>query len=134
ERLDPMKFNWAGLETSKKYPFEMILRPNIDYYRNLSLSLENRGFAAIQNSLWIRMNPADAEKMGFKNEDPLIVESSSGKMEGVLKLSGSLPQGLVESQIAWNEDVHVSGLSLAFPFSKGYYPQEPIPVKIKRGK
>jgi len=80
------------------------------------------------------MNPEDAKKLGVKNEDPLVVKSSNGKMEGVLKVSEALPQGLVESQIVWNEDARISGFSLVFPLSKGYYPQEPIPVKIKRGK
>ena len=132
--FSPLNFEPAGGETSKNYPFKMILKLDQDCYRNLSLSLENRGFAAIQNSRWIRMNPEDAKKLGVKNEDPLVVESSNGKMEGVLYVSGALPQGLVESQIVWNEDAHVSGFSLVFPLSKGYYPQEPIPVKIKRGK
>jgi predicted molibdopterin-dependent oxidoreductase YjgC len=132
-KLSPMKFKPPGVETSKKYPYKMIMRPDQDCYRNISLSLENRGFAVLQNSRWVRMNPEDAEKLGLKNEDPLVVESSNGKMEGVLKVSGALPQGLVESQLAWNQDFRNSGFSLIFPLPKGYYPQEPIPVKIKRG-
>lgn len=132
-KLSPMKFKPPGVETSKKYPYKMIMRPDQDCYRNMSLSLENRGFAVLQNSRWIRMNPEDAERLGLKNEDPLVVESSNGKMEGVLKVSEALPQGLVESQLAWNQDVRNSGFFLIFPLPKGYYPQEPIPVKIKRG-
>ena len=72
--------------------------------------------------------------MGYQNDDPLIVEASNGKMEGVLKVSEALPPGLIESQIVWNDDARVSGFSLVFPLSKGYYLQEPIPVKVKRGK
>jgi predicted molibdopterin-dependent oxidoreductase YjgC len=133
-KSSPMKFDLVREDTSKKYPFWMILKPNLDYYRNLSLSLEHRGFAAIQNSLWIRMNPKDAEKLGLKNEDTLVVESLKGKMEGMLKVAEALPQGMVESDFIWSEDIHLSGFSLVFPWSKGYYPQNPFPVKIKRGK
>jgi formate dehydrogenase alpha subunit len=132
-QLSLMEFEPHSVETTKTYPFKMILKPDHDSYRNLSLSLENRGFAALQNSRWICMNPEDAEKLGLSDEDPLIVESSNGKMEGILKISGALPRGLVESQLVWNEDIHVSGFSLIFPLPKGYYPLKPIPVKIKRG-
>jgi predicted molibdopterin-dependent oxidoreductase YjgC len=132
--LSPMKFEPAGVDTSKAYPFKMILSSSQDCYRNLSLSLENRGFAVIQNSRWIRMNPQDADKLGFRDEDLIVVESSKGKMEAVLKVSEALPRGLVESQLLWNEDARYSGYSLVFPLSKGSYPQTPIPVKIKRGK
>jgi formate dehydrogenase alpha subunit len=118
---------------SKKYPFKLLLRPDPNCYRNLTLSSENRGFATIQNSRWIRMNAEDAEKLGCKNDDPLVVESSSGRMEGVLKVSETLPPGLIESQFLWNEDPRVAGFSLVFPLAKGYYSQEPIPVKVKRG-
>lgn len=133
-QFSPVNFETDSTETSKKYPFRLILRLDLASYRSLSLSAENRGFAAIHNSRWIRMNPEDAAKLGFKNEDPLVVESSDGKMEGVLKVSDAMPQGLVESGLSWNPDVHGSGSSLVFPLSRGYYPQKPIPVKIKRGK
>jgi formate dehydrogenase alpha subunit len=132
--FSPMKFEPAGAATSKTYPFKIILRPGQDYYRNLSLSVESRGFAILQNSRWIWMNPDDAEKLGFKDEDSIVVESSNGKMGGKIKVSEALPRGLIESQLVWNEDARVSGFPLIFPLSKGYYPQEPIPVKIKRGQ
>jgi predicted molibdopterin-dependent oxidoreductase YjgC len=132
--LSPVKFGPSAEEISRKYPLKLILRLDPNFYRNLSLSSENKGFAAIQNSRWIRINPEDAEKWGFKNDDPLVVESSDGKMEGVVKVSSTLPRGLIESQFLWNEETRISGFDLIFPLSKGHYPQEPIPVKVKRGK
>jgi predicted molibdopterin-dependent oxidoreductase YjgC len=131
--FSPMKFELPSSEVTKKYPFKMILRPNQNSYRNVSLSMESRGFAVLDNSRWIRMNPEDAKKLGLKNEDPLVVESSKGKMKGILKISGVLPQGMIESQLVWNEEPSLSALSLVFPWSNGSYLQEPIPVKIKRG-
>ncbi|MGD9344468.1 MAG: molybdopterin-dependent oxidoreductase [Candidatus Aminicenantes bacterium] len=132
--LSPVSFGLEGVESSKKYPFKMILKPDQNSYRNLSLSTENKGFALIENARWIRMNPEDADKLGFHNGDPLVVESSRGKREGVVKLSEALPRGLIESQIVWSADARVSTFSLRFPLTKGCYPQEPIPVKVKRGK
>lgn len=132
--LGSLKFERAVEDISKKYPFKLILRPDINCYRDLSLSSENRGFAAVQNSRWIRMNPKDAKKLGFKNGDSLVLESSKGKMEGNLKISETMPQGLIESQFDWSENPRVSGFDIVFPLSKGHYPQEPIPVKVKRGK
>jgi predicted molibdopterin-dependent oxidoreductase YjgC len=131
--LSPIKFKPPSVEMTKKYPFKMILRPNQDSYRNISLSMESRSFAVLENSRWIRMNPDDAKKLGLKNEDPLIVESSKGKMKGILKVTGVLPQGVIESQLDWNEEKDLSAFSLVFPLSEGYYRQEPTPVKIKRG-
>jgi len=121
-------------ESSKRFPFKMILKPDQTYYRNLSLSAENKGFALIENAQWIRMNPEDAGKLGFHNGDSLIVESSKGKFEGVCKISEALPQGLIESQVNWSADVRVSAFTVKFPLTKGCYLQEPIPVKLKRGK
>jgi predicted molibdopterin-dependent oxidoreductase YjgC len=133
-RISPMAFEPLAGDVAKKYPFRLILKLDPNCYRNLSLSSENRGFALLHNSRWIRMNPEDAEKRGYKNDDPLVLESSSGRMEGVLKVSETLPQGVVESRFIWNEDPSISGFDLVFPLSKGYYPQGPIPVKVKRGK
>lgn len=132
--LTSVSFDPAGSESPKKYPFTMILKLDQNSYRSLSLSDESRGFAVLENSRWIRMNPGDAGTLGFRDGDPLIVESSKGKMEGVLKLSEAIPRGLIESNFVWNADARVSAFSLRFPLTKGCYPQEPIPVKIKRGK
>jgi anaerobic selenocysteine-containing dehydrogenase len=129
-----MKFESSVERASKKYPFKLILRPDPNCYRNLSLSLESRGFAFLQNSSWILMNPEDAKKLGYRNGDPLILESSNGKIEGQLKLSDAIPQGLIESQFLWNENPRFSGFDIVFPLSKGHYPLKPIPVKVKRGK
>ncbi len=133
-RLSPMRFDRIGVNPSKKFPFKMIMDLNLDSYRNLSLSIENRGFRALRNSRWIRINPNDAEKLGLRNEDPIVVESINGKMEGVLKVSEGLPEGVVGSQVAWSEEARISGSSVMLPMAKGYYPCDPIPVKIKRGR
>jgi formate dehydrogenase alpha subunit len=133
-KLSPVKFDRVHVNPSKKFPFKMITSLNLDSYRNLSLSQENRGFKAVRNSQWVRMNPIDAEKLGLKNEDPIVVESENGKMEGLLKVSEGHPEGVVESQVAWSEEARVSGSFVVLPLSKGYYPHNPIPVNIKRGK
>ncbi len=132
--LGSLRFERAAEDVSKKYPFKLILKPDINCYRDISLSSENRGFAALQNSRWIRMNPEDAKKLGFQNGDPLVMESSQGKMEGDLKISETIPQGLMESQFVWSENLRNSGFDIVFPLPKGHYPQEPILVKVKRGK
>lgn len=133
-KLSPVRFHWTVGEPSKKFPFQMVMSVNLDAYRNLSLSQENRGFRAVRDSHWIRMNPNDAEKLGYRNGDPVILESKNGKMEGILKVSEAVPKGAVESQHVWNEGVRFSPFSLVFPVLKGYYPHDPVPVKIKRGK
>ncbi len=133
-QFTPVAFKDVAEDVSPKYPFKLILKSDPNCYRNIRLSSENRGFAILQNSRWIRMSPEDAEKLGCKNDDPLVVESSSGRMEGVLRVSEAIPQGLVESHFVWNEAPQFSGLGLVFPLSKGHYPQKSIPVKVKRGK
>ncbi len=100
----------AGI-TSKTYPFLLWSEYDLDYYRNLTLSKETKGLEIIRNPSWIKLNPEDAKKLDFKDGDDADVVSPAGQIKGIIKITDSVPEGVVGSCL--------------LPL---------LPVKIKRGK
>jgi len=118
-------------EAGKKYPFLMFLDYSLDYYRSLSLCQEVRGMSLIRDSRWIKISPEDANKLGLKDGERLIVDSMAGEVTGLVKISEAVPQGLVGASFFWNEDADFSRIKL-FPAEGGAF-RNVLPVNIKRG-
>ncbi|MDH5383365.1 MAG: molybdopterin-dependent oxidoreductase [Candidatus Aminicenantes bacterium] len=100
----------AGV-TSKAYPFLLLSEYNLDHYRNLTLSEEIKGLEIIRNPNWIKMSPEDAKTLDFKDGDDADIVSPKGKIKGIIRITDSVPEGVVGSSL--------------LPL---------LPVKIKRGK
>lgn len=133
EKFVPLKFSPMAVETSKKYPFLLRVVYSLDYYKNLVLSQEIKGLRRIRNSRWIKICLEDAEKLKLKEGNSIVLESFSGEIKGVVKISDSLPKGMAEAQLLWNEESLFSASHLVFPFSKKRHSLSLVPVKIKRG-
>lgn len=118
------------VQASKKYPFLLIMRYNLDYYRGLSLASDIKGLKMLRDSQSFRLNPEDARSLGLKDGESIGIGALSGQIQGVVRIDESLPSGIVEASFLWNEDVLHSAANLclgkAFPLL--------LPVKIKRGK
>jgi len=95
----------------KKFPLILCTDYNLDTYRNLVLSREIKGFEIVRNARWIKINPEDAKTLKLKDGELIIVESASGKRNGVAKITEAVPKGTVRASFLI-----------------------PQPVKIKRGK
>lgn len=121
-------------ETSKKYPYLLLLDYSLDYYRNLSLSEEIKGLRIIRDSRWITMSSEDAAQLRLKEGEEIVVESPAGKCKGLTRISVSIPQGRMRATFLWNDDGdHAAAHLLSSPSSKSPSLGS-IPVRIKRGK
>lgn len=130
----PLKYSGSPYEKNKKYPFLMFLDYSLDYYRSLSLSKENRALKTIRDSRWIKVSPEDAKRLNLKEEDSVVLESSSGKFKGVIKITESLPKGTLGASFQWSEDSDFSVTGLLPSIFHESHSLGMLPVKIKRGK
>jgi len=130
----PVKYSDSNHKKSKKYPFLMSLNYSLDYYRSLALSQESKGMKAIRDSRWIKISPEDAEKLNLEEGESVVVESSSGKFKGFVKVVKSLPKGILGASFLLGEDsdFSVSGL-IPIGFQESHS-LGMLPVKIKREK
>ncbi len=122
------------LEASKKFPFLMSIDYDLDYYRSLSLFQEVKGLRVIRDSRWIRISPQDAEKLGLKEGEAIVIESQIGKIEGTVKISEYVPEGVISTNFLWSHDSNGSVSRLVSLSSEGNLYTNPLPVRIKRGK
>ncbi len=134
KKFVPIKFFSTSIETSKEYPFLMLVDYNLDYYKNLDLSQEIKAFGIIRNSRWFKINPNDAKKTKLKDGETMEVESSKGKVKGIVKVLESVPRGTIVASFLWNEEETISVARLVSPLSNASHSLVLLPVKIKRGK
>jgi predicted molibdopterin-dependent oxidoreductase YjgC len=129
----PLKYSDSDLKRSKKYPFLMLLDYSLDYYRSLSLSQESRNLKAHRDSRWIKISPEDAEKLNLVEGESIVVESSSGKFTGFVKIK-PLPKGILEASFLLCEESEFSVNGLLPGTFQESHSLGMLPVKIKRGK
>jgi len=134
KKFIPLRFTHAPERTSQKYPLLMSIDYNLDYYRNLSLTRESKGLRVIRDSRWIKISPEDARRLKLNDGETVVIDSASGKAQGLVKISEAVPKGVVEANFLWNEDSNFSLVPHAFPVSSKNHFVNLIPVKIKRGK
>jgi formate dehydrogenase alpha subunit len=118
-------------EAGKKLPFLMFLDYSLDYYRSLNLCQEVRGMSLIRDSRWIRISPEDAEKLGLKDGEKLVVDSKAGKVTGLAKISEAFPRGLIGASFLWTEEADFSRTKLFYVRGNPF--MSVLPVNIKRG-
>ncbi len=119
EKYMPLKYQSRSELTSKSYPFLLCSEYNLDYYRSLILAQDVKGLEIIRNPRWFKVNPEDAKRLNFKDGDNVDVVLPKGKIKGIIKITDSVPVGMVRSSLLWNEE------SGARPL---------LPAKMKRGK
>jgi len=130
----PVKYVDSNHDKSKKYPFLMSLDYSLDYYRSLALSYESKGLKAIRDSRWIKISPEDAEKLNLEEGESIVVESSSGKFKGFVKITKSLPKGILGASFLLSEDSDFSVSGLIPSVFQESHSLGMLPVKIRREK
>jgi predicted molibdopterin-dependent oxidoreductase YjgC len=134
KKFIPLRFTHAPVQTSQKYPLLMSIDYNLDYYRNLALTQGSKGLRVIRDSRWIKISPEDARRLKLNDGETVVIDSVSGKAQGLVKISEAVPKGAVEANFLWNGDSNFSLVPHAFPASSKNHLVNLIPVKIKRGK
>ncbi|MBN1224073.1 MAG: molybdopterin-dependent oxidoreductase [Candidatus Aminicenantes bacterium] len=130
----PVKFVQPQVAAGRKSPLSMIVNYSLDNYRNFNLTQEIKGMGLIRNSRYVLMSSEDAEKMDFSDGDPIQVSAGKAKMDGILKISETVPSGVVKAQLVLGEDSRFSVMSLVNCELKDRDTSPIIPVRIKRGK
>ena len=133
DRFIPVEYTLSSLKR-KEYPFLMVTDYNLDYYRNLSLSEEIKGLRIIRDSKWIKMSPEDAKELKVKEGERIEVKSGQQKIKGIVKITETLPKGIVAASFLWNEESDFSLSRFFSVFNPDSFPLKILPVKIKRGK
>jgi predicted molibdopterin-dependent oxidoreductase YjgC len=134
KKFIPLRFTHAPEQTSQKYPLLMSIDYNLDYYRNLALTQESKGLRVIRDSRWIKISPQDARRLKLEDGETVVIDSESGKAQGLVKISEAVPKGSVKANFLWDGDPDFSLVTHAFPASSKNHLVNLIPVKIKRGK
>ncbi|NIO50008.1 MAG: molybdopterin-dependent oxidoreductase [Candidatus Aminicenantes bacterium] len=130
----PVKYMDINYKKSKKYPFLLSLDYSLDYYRSLVLSQESKGMKAIRDSRWIKISSEDAEKLNLEEGESIVIESSSGKFKGFVKILESLPDGILRASFLLSEDADFSVNGLIPSGFQESHSLGMLPVKIKREK
>ena len=130
----PLKYSDSHHAKSKEYPLLMFLDYSLDYYRSLSLSQESRGLKAIRDSRWIKISPEDAKELNLEEGESIVVESSSGKFKGFVRIVKSLPKGILGASFLLSEDSDFSVNGLIPSVFQESHSLGLLPVKIKREK
>jgi predicted molibdopterin-dependent oxidoreductase YjgC len=112
----------------------MSLDYSLDYYRSLAVSQESKGLKAIRDSRWIMISAEDAEKLNLEEGERIVVESSSGKFKGFIKITKSLPKGILGASFLLSEDSEFSVSGLIPSVFQESHSLGMLPVKIKREK
>jgi predicted molibdopterin-dependent oxidoreductase YjgC len=115
----PLKSRDRIPKVDKKFPFILWPDANLDYYRNLVLSKEIKGFEMVRNSQWVRFNAKDAKSLKLKDGETVILESPGKKIRGVAKITEVVPRGTIRASFLWSDGPENTS--------------SPLPVRVKRG-
>jgi len=104
------------------YPFQLTLTYGLDYYRSFILSRDVKGLKKLRDSSWVTIAPADAESLGLKEGDPVVLDSKIGTILGLAHISEAVGRGNVRARF------HVPGeMELA------WWGWGPVPTKVRKG-
>ena len=104
------------------YPFSLILTYGLDYYRSFILSRDVKGLRKLRDSSWVAIDPEDADSLGLKDGDKVVLESQQGTVVGLVRVSKTVGRGNVR---AWFLVPGEMGLE--------WWGRGPTPVKVGKG-
>jgi len=119
----PVDLDLSKPSLEEKYPFLLLQDGTHDFYRNLDLAAENKGFARIREAGTVWINPEDATGLGLKDGESVRICSVSGESSAVLKITIAVPPGLLKTHF----------LRELSPETLFYSQSVVLSVNIKRG-
>ncbi|MGB8951607.1 MAG: molybdopterin-dependent oxidoreductase [Candidatus Aminicenantales bacterium] len=93
----PCDFTHPPVHASPEFPFLLVAGKGSDIYRSLVLGRDIKSLKTIRNARWIKINPADAQRLGLQDGEEVTVEAASGKLEGEAKFTERVPAGILET-------------------------------------
>jgi len=137
--LGDLKLGWgdtktngaAKLATSAEFPY--LLMVDRTHYHSGTSTRHAEGILKAQGEARLRMNPADAEKMGIADEAKVAVKSSRGMVVASAKLDKRLAQG----RVALTNHFAGAGAAALLDWKVDEHTGTPVmlgcPVAIERG-
>lgn len=130
----PTQYHLTLPQTSNEFPFLMLSRYNLDYYKSLNLSQEIKGLRIMRDSRWIKINPEDAKELKIEEGKEIELEYASSRITGIAKFKDGLPRGIIGTNFLWNDSSCFSLARLSSEFNPDSFSLKMIPVKIVRSK
>lgn len=120
--------------TSDKFPFLMLTRYNLDYYKSLDLSQEIKGLKIMRDSRWIKINPEDAKELEIEEGEEIELEYAFSKITGIARIRDDFPRGIIGTNFLWNDSTGFSGNHLLPEFNQDSFSLKIVPVQVRRKK
>ena len=98
-------------ETAKRYPLELLARKNDNYMNSTFANLPGHRKMESRSNQKLEIHPADAESRGLAEGDRVRVFNDRGAIELTVKLSASLPAGVVAARLDWAK-LHPEGVNI----------------------
>lgn len=115
--LIPSVAGLSPIRTTEDFPFLLVGDYGHDYYRGLDLSEEITGMRRIRNSRWICISPNDADRLNVSHGEKIRVESSSGRITALARITEAIPDHIVVGNFVLNGDAEFSPARLFPSFS-----------------
>jgi formate dehydrogenase major subunit len=137
ERFVPVKFEGIETVTSKAYPLILVTYRSKWHFLSAEQTMLSKTLKKFESKPYFFINPKQAELLGLKDGDAVVVESERAKLKGRLKLNDALPLGLIASNFHFDSLLVNKLIPLKFD-TKTFTPDyKSVAVRIakeKRGK
>jgi anaerobic selenocysteine-containing dehydrogenase len=85
---------------TKNRPLLWINLANLDSYRGLVFSREEKGFRLFRDESRVLLNPEDAGRMELQKGDEVTLESAAGNFAGYVRVDERIAEGTVVTSLA----------------------------------
>jgi predicted molibdopterin-dependent oxidoreductase YjgC len=85
---------------SDKHPLLWLNLANLDSYRGLVFSREEKGFRLFRDESRVLLNPEDADRMELRKGDEVVLESPAGNFSGHVRVDERIAPGTVVTSLA----------------------------------
>jgi len=102
-RFSPVEYNPSANMSADEYPFALISGSTLHHFGSGTRSLRASRLKEFSSRAWVEINKADAERLGYSNEDVVRVVSPVGEVTTNVRVTDALPQGTLFMPISFPE-------------------------------
>ena len=117
----PPGFSSQTYSPNAEFPFLLMMLSGNDHYQGFDLSRELRSFRRLRDGRWVRIHPQDARKAKVKDGDDVRLESASGSIDRIIRVTDDLPRGVLEATASAQEAA-----------ARGFFAEGVVPVRLLR--
>ncbi len=102
-KLFPLVYKASIELPDNEYPLLLTTDRSLYHYHTATMTRRVEGLEILDGEEFLRINPADAEKMGIKDEEYLTVKSRRGIVKVKAKITNICPQGVASLTFHFHE-------------------------------